>query len=120
MVIDVVTLGKRVKKTREDRGITQETAAGSLGVPRTAIDRMDGVRPGSSVPAEERKRLGLGEAPVHGLPDLLSNQDLWIAGVNVPDEMSGLFLRHSSIGIVILVNRCHPRPRKRFSLAHEY
>ena len=34
--------------------------------------------------------------------------------------MSGIFLRHSSIGLVILVNYDHPRSRKRFSYAHEY
>jgi len=34
--------------------------------------------------------------------------------------MSGLFLRHSSIGMAILVNAGHVRARQRFSLAHEY
>jgi Zn-dependent peptidase ImmA (M78 family) len=34
--------------------------------------------------------------------------------------MSGLFIKHSSIRSVILVNYNHARPRKRFSYAHEY
>ena len=34
--------------------------------------------------------------------------------------MSGIFLRHSSIGMVILVHYGHARCRKRFSYAHEY
>ena len=34
--------------------------------------------------------------------------------------MSGIFLRHFSIGMVILVNHRHVRSRKRFSYAHEY
>ena len=34
--------------------------------------------------------------------------------------MSGLFLRHPSIGLAILVNSSHPQGRKRFSYAHEY
>ena len=34
--------------------------------------------------------------------------------------MSGLFLRHASIGLAILVNSTHPRGRQRFSYAHEY
>ena len=34
--------------------------------------------------------------------------------------MSGVFLRHRSIGFAILVNASHPRGRKRFSYAHEY
>jgi Zn-dependent peptidase ImmA (M78 family) len=69
---------------------------------------------------EERKRLDLGDAPIHALPDLLSSQGVWVASVDLPDDMSGLFLQHSSIGMVILVNHRHRRPRKRFSYAHEY
>jgi Zn-dependent peptidase ImmA (M78 family) len=34
--------------------------------------------------------------------------------------MSGLFLRGRSIGMAIIVNYDHVRPRKRFSYAHEY
>jgi Zn-dependent peptidase ImmA (M78 family) len=34
--------------------------------------------------------------------------------------MSGLFLQEARIGMVILVNQGHARPRKRFSYAHEY
>jgi len=219
MPINLVTLGKNLKKAREDRGLTQEAVAEALGIPRTAVvnieagnrsistlelahlaelygrpiaeffseellsepsseespilalhrltdefkghsevqrqvDRcvelcqegamledvlgkktrsgppfyhvadpknlMEAVREGTTVAAEERKRLGLGEAPIHGLPDLLSNQGLWVASVELPDDMSGLFLRHSSIGMAILVNCDHARPRKRFSYAHEY
>lgn len=218
MAIDLISLGKRLKKAREDRSVTQEAAAEVLGVPRTAIVQMEGgnrsistlelsqladlyerpiaeffiegplpdsaedemllalhrvtdtfksnlglqhevsrcfeicsegaelekllgkkprsgppfydmpeprnamdaVRQGTTVASEERKRLGLGEAPIHGLADLLSNQGVWVAGLSLPDDMSGLFLRHSSIGIAILVNEDHARPRKRFSLAHEY
>ncbi len=218
MAIDLVSLGKRLKKAREDRGFTQEAAASELGIPRTAVVQleagnrsistlelsqfadlysrpiaeffsdgpltenmeedpilaihrvtdtfkgepavqqevlrcveicreaadlerllgkkprsgppiynldeartsMEAVRQGSKVAAEERKRLDLGDAPIHALPDLLSNQGIWVASVDLPNDMSGLFLRHPSIGMVILVNHAHRRPRKRFSYAHEY
>jgi Zn-dependent peptidase ImmA (M78 family)/transcriptional regulator with XRE-family HTH domain len=218
MAIDLVTLGKRLRKAREDRGTTQEAAAEALGVPRTAIvqmeagnrsistlelvqladlyerpiaeffaegplpelteddplvallrvsdnfkshpdvksqvsrcvelcregaelenllgkkarggppfynlpeprNAMDAVRQGTQVAAEERSRLGLGDGPFHALPDVLSNQGVRTASVDLPNDMSGLFLRHPAIGMVILVNHRHPRPRKRFSYAHEY
>jgi Zn-dependent peptidase ImmA (M78 family)/transcriptional regulator with XRE-family HTH domain len=218
MPIDLTILGRRLKKAREDRYITQEAAAEALGIPRTAIVQIEAgnrsistlelvhlcelyerpvvdffsegplpeaseddpivallrvtdsfkdhpdvqrqvarcveicregadlerilgkktrigppfynpeeprtaieaVRQGSSVAAEERNRLGLGDGPIHELADLLSNQGVWTATVDLPDGMSGLFLRNSSIGLAILVNRHHPRPRKRFSYTHEY
>src|SRR5690349_3481854 len=192
MPIDLATLGKRLKKAREDRGVTQEAAADALGVPRTAIvhieagnrsistlelslladlyerpiaeffsegplpdapeedpilalhritdsfkdqpevqrqiarcveicregaaleevlgkkrrsgppfysipeprNALDAVRQGANVAAEERRRLGLGDAPIHALADLLSNQGVWVASVDLPNDMSGMFLRH--------------------------
>ncbi len=36
-MIDLVTLGKRLKEARTNRGITQEAAAEAIGAPRTAI-----------------------------------------------------------------------------------
>ena len=55
------------------------------------------------------------------MADLITTQRVWASGVQgLPDEMSGIFLRHDSIGLVILVNYDHPRTRKRFSYAHEY
>ena len=54
------------------------------------------------------------------ISELIASQGIWASGVTLPDEMSGLFLRHPSIGLAILVNSSHPRGRKRFSYAHEY
>ena len=69
----------------------------------------------------ERRRIGLGYGPIADMADLITTQGVWASGVRgLPNEMSGIFLRHSSIGLVILVNYDHPRSRKRFSYAHEY
>ena len=78
------------------------------------------VEQGSHVAAEERRRLGIGYQPIPDVADLITGQGIWASGAKLPDEMSGLFLRHTSIGIVILVNVDHARARKRFSYAHEY
>ncbi len=78
------------------------------------------VAQGEQVAGQERQRLGLGNAPIADMADLISSQGIWASGVNLPGEMSGLFLRHASIGMAILVNFGHVRARKRFSYAHEY
>jgi Zn-dependent peptidase ImmA (M78 family)/DNA-binding XRE family transcriptional regulator len=75
---------------------------------------------GEAVAEQERKRLGLGENPVHMLQDLLSSAGAWVASVNLPKEISGMFLHARSLGPVILINNTHPRVRRRFSYAHEY
>jgi Zn-dependent peptidase ImmA (M78 family)/DNA-binding XRE family transcriptional regulator len=80
----------------------------------------DAIEQGTYIAEEERRRLGLGLAPIADAADLITTQGIWASGVELPDEMSGLFLRHSSIRSIILVNYKHARPRKRFSYAHEY
>ena len=69
---------------------------------------------------QERRRLGIGNAPISDISELISSQGIWASGVALPDGISGLFLCHASIGLAILVNSTHPKGRKRFSYAHEY
>ncbi len=88
-----------------------------LAAPRRAEEAIE---QGLFVAEEERRRLGLGFAPVADVADLIATQGIWAAGVRLPDEMSGLFIRTSSRRMVILVHLDHPRVRKRFSYAHEY
>lgn len=81
----------------------------------------EATRQGERIAEEERRRLGLGYGPIADMSDLITTQGLWAFGVRgLPTEMSGIFLTHSTIGMVILVNYDHPRARKRFSYAHEF
>lgn len=81
---------------------------------------MEAVEQGNNVAEQERHRLGLGHNPVPDMADLINSQNIWASGAHLPDEMSGLFLKHGTVGLCILVNYGHPRARKRFSYAHEY
>lgn len=69
---------------------------------------------------EERLRLNIGHTPVGDITELIATQGIWASAVELPDQTSGLFLRHPSIGMAILVNATHLHVRKRFSFAHEY
>ena len=80
----------------------------------------EAVSRGGQAAEQERRRLGVGSAPMADVSTLIASQGIWVSGVALPDGMSGLFLRHASIGLAILVNSTHPRGRKRFSYAHEY
>ena len=80
----------------------------------------DAVLQGHKVADQERRRLGLGSAPLPDLAEMMVDQGIWASGANLPGTMSGLFLHHPSIGMAILVNAQHPRARRRFSYAHEY
>lgn len=80
----------------------------------------EAVAQGERVAEEERSRIGIGNSPIPDVSELIGAQGIWASGIALPNHMSGLFLRHSSIGLAILVNASHPRGRKRFSYAHEY
>lgn len=81
---------------------------------------MEAVDQGNYVAEQERRRLGLGHNPIHDMSDLINSQNIWASGADLPEDMSGLFLKHTTIGLCILVKYDHPRARKRFSYAHEY
>lgn len=75
---------------------------------------------GRSVADQERRRLGLGVAPVRSIPELIGSQGIWTAAVPLPDEISGLCLRSQEFGMGILANAGQAPVRRRFSYAHEY
>ncbi len=81
---------------------------------------LDAIKQGEQAAKEERRRLGIGTIPIRNLVELLTSQGIWCAATHLPSEMSGLFLCHSSVGMVILVNSTHASSRQRFSYAHEY
>lgn len=89
----------------------------SLPVPQTA---WDAIAQGQRVADEERHRLDLGTRPITSLGALIVDQGIWASGADLPENMSGLFLSHASIGLAIFVNTSHVRARRRFSYAHEY
>ena len=80
----------------------------------------EAVAQGEQTAVEERQRLGIGNAPIADVSELIASQGIRASGAGLPNDMSGVFLRHRSIGFAILVNASHPRGRKRFSCAHEY
>ncbi len=88
--------------------------------PRPPKNTAEAVVQGSQIAEEERRRLGLGSLPLNDLPGLLSAQGVWACSARLPDAVSGLFLSHPDLGMVVLVNRDHVSARRRFSYAHEY
>ena len=80
----------------------------------------EAIRQGEMLALEERRRLGLGSAPIGNIAEMIATQGIWSAATDLPDSLSGLFLNHPSIGLAVIVNVRHSLVRKRFSYAHEY
>lgn len=80
----------------------------------------DAIRQGEIVAQEERRRLGLGNAPLGNPAEIISGQGIWVCATVLPEDLSGIFLNYPSIGLAVLINSKHSAVRRRFSYAHEY
>lgn len=113
-------LGREVTNLEQLLGIDREGVAAAvypLPMPRS---RWQAVQQGERVAAQERRRLGLGIAPVGSISKLLETQGVRTACVDLPDDVSGLTMADSAIGVFVVANGRHPVVRRRFSLAHAY
>ena len=140
---DVLATLHRLAPGLEDDPTTREQVARCVHMCREgiALERLLGIEPRSGPPnygmrlprspgeavvqgeeaaEQERNRLGIASAPIADISELIASQGIRASGVTLPDGMSGLFLRHPGIGLVILVNSRCPKGRQRFSCAHEY
>ena len=76
---------------------------------------------GQSLAASERNRLGLGDAPVPRLRELLdSDVGLRTFSIPLPSPVAGLYIHSDVHGPCVAMNADHPYERQRWSLAHEY
>ncbi len=89
--------------------------------PEADIASLPPAAAGETLAASERNRLGLGDAPVHHLRQMLeSDVGLRIFFLRLPSRVAGLFVASASYGGCIGINAGHPGERQRWSLAHEY
>jgi len=80
----------------------------------------DAVEQGSTVAADERRRLNLESRPLPDVACLLESQGVRTTLADMPDDISGVAFMDSRTGFVVAANRSHPFLRRRFSFAHEY
>jgi Zn-dependent peptidase ImmA (M78 family)/transcriptional regulator with XRE-family HTH domain len=117
-MIDLCREGAELRRLLE-----QDTTVSMPNYAQRIANSGDAVRQGEARAREERRRLGLGNAPIGNLPELIGDQGIWVASAakdDFPDDVSGLFLHHSLIGMAVLINGSHRPVRQRFSYAHEY
>jgi transcriptional regulator with XRE-family HTH domain len=115
-----VSLGREITNLEQLLGIDRDLTAVATYLPPRPRTRMDAVRQGERVAGKERRRLGLGEAPLPDLAELLETQGIRTAQAELPENVSGLTLIEPEVGILVVSNRSHHVLRRRFSYAHEY
>lgn len=115
-----LALGREMTNLERLLGIDRaQLHAATYEVP-AAKSRWDAIQQGQRVAADERLRLGLGVSPIKDMVEVFESQGVRTGMVSLPDNISGLTLWDSKIGIFVVINRDHSALRRRFSLAHEY
>jgi Zn-dependent peptidase ImmA (M78 family)/DNA-binding XRE family transcriptional regulator len=117
---ECMALGRELTNLERLVGIDRDIitlATYSLPMPRS---RWEAIQQGDRLADAERRRLGLGVAPLSDVAELLETQGIRTAIVDLPEDVSGLTLSDRSVGIFVVANRVHHHVRRRFSFAHEY
>ncbi len=117
---ECLALGHEITNLERLLGLDRDllaVASYPLSAPRT---RWDAVLQGNRIADEERRRLGLGNAPLPDVEELLETQGVRAAMVDLPPDISGFTLSDDRVGLFVIANRKHPFTRRRFSFAHEY
>jgi Zn-dependent peptidase ImmA (M78 family)/transcriptional regulator with XRE-family HTH domain len=99
-----------------DRDLTALVRYG-LPAPRS---RYDAIMQGGAVAEQERRRQGLADAPIENVQDLLEQQGVRTALVDLPEDVSGLTLVDRDVGPFVAVSQGEHVKRRTFSFAHEY
>jgi Zn-dependent peptidase ImmA (M78 family)/transcriptional regulator with XRE-family HTH domain len=117
---DCIALGRELTSLEDLLGISRATvtvATYSHSVPRT---RWQAIQMGEQVALEERRRLGLGSAPLGDVSSLVEAQGIRTGTVSMPEGISGLMISHPQVGPFVVINERHAAVRRRFSWCHEY
>ncbi|MDD4933518.1 MAG: XRE family transcriptional regulator [Methylacidiphilaceae bacterium] len=115
-----MNLGRELANLEWLVGLDHDTAAAvrySLPSPRS---KSEAIRQGADVADQERRRLGIGDAPVSNIIELLETQGVRTALVDLPEDVSGLTLFDREVGPFVVVNEREHLLRRTFSFAHEY
>jgi Zn-dependent peptidase ImmA (M78 family)/DNA-binding XRE family transcriptional regulator len=117
---DCIALGHELTSLEELMGIDRvlrTVAEYPVASPRS---KWEAIQTGAQVAQEERRRLGLGSAPLGDLVQLLEGEGVRTGLVSMPSEVSGLTISDSRVGLFVVINRDHHPARQRFSWCHEY
>ena len=112
--------------SREFSGLESLLELGSDRIVPAAYDlpppesKWEAIRQGDAVADLERGRLKLGDGPIGDFVELLESQDVRAFQLDLPEDVSGLFLTDGGHGMSVIVTAGEPAVRQRFSYAHEF
>jgi Zn-dependent peptidase ImmA (M78 family)/DNA-binding XRE family transcriptional regulator len=115
-----MALGRELTNLERLVGIDRDLSAVAKYPFPTPKTRWEAIQQGQRLAEDERRRLGLGFAPLPKVSELLDSQGVRTALVDLPNDVSGLTLSDRKVGLFVVANSAHHYLRRRFSFAHEY
>jgi len=115
-----MAVGRELTNLERLVGIDRDPASAvsyNLSAPRS---KFDAIRQGIAIAEQERRRLGVGDAPVTDVTELLEKHGVRTAVVDLPEDISGLTVLDVEAGPFVAANRGDHLLRRKFSFAHEY
>ena len=88
-----------------------------VGTPNIAWEAME---QGFQAADEERRRLNLGDAPIRDLDHTLVVKRIRMTKVDLPKNVTAIFVNSEETGFLIIVNRRLPIEARRFHYAHGF
>ncbi len=117
---ECMALGREIGNLERLLGIDRNTTGVASYRVRMPATRWDAVVQGERAAEEERRRLGMGAAPVPNMVELLETQGVRTAVLDLPEDVSGLMVNDKGTHLFVVANKSHHFLRRRFSFAHEY
>lgn len=117
---DCIALGHELTDLEDVLGISRAALTVATYAHAFPRSRWEAIQIGEHVAMEERRRLGLGSAPLGDVSSLFEVQGIRTGTVSMPDAVSGLTISHPSVGPFVVINERHFPERRRFSWSHEY
>lgn len=117
---DCIALGRELTGLEELLGVTRASVTVAEYSHSFPKGRWEAIQIGEQVAREERRRLGLGSAPLGDVVTLLESQGVRTGALSLPEAVSGLMISHAKVGLLVAINGSHPSVRQRFSWCHEY
>ncbi len=117
---ECIALGHQLRDLEDLLGIGRSTIGVAAYSSVSPSSKWEAIQSGMKAAIEERRRLGLGSAPLGDVPALLEEQGIRTGLISMPQGVSGLMISDPTVGLFVVVNRSHPAVRQRFSWCHEY
>jgi Zn-dependent peptidase ImmA (M78 family)/transcriptional regulator with XRE-family HTH domain len=117
---ECMALGRELTNLERLLGIDRDLSAVATYPFPAPKNRWEAIQQGQRLAEDERRRLGLGFAPLPDVSELLESQGVRTALVDLPNDVSGLTLSDRKVGLFVVTNGVHHHLRRRFSFAHEY